>query len=99
MIHKKCAGETAIRVRQRDQHEVFSRPDMQCVFFKPVRAVCTRGYVQLDIALRHVGLAVAESWLVVCQSSYLRVGAIGAERKVGRHNNLLASPAAEGRFR
>ena len=63
---------------------------MQRVLLDTVRSVFVRRDIELDVALRHVILAVAETREVVRKPPYFRARAVGAEGVIGFDDDLAA---------
>src|SRR5207249_3046568 len=58
---EQCAGERAVGVWQRDHHETFARPDMECVFFHSPRTIRSRRDSEFLVAVSEITLVVLES--------------------------------------
>ena len=54
---EQSAGEAAVGVGERDQHEAAARPNVQSVLFQPAGAVRSRRDSQLLVAMRQMLVA------------------------------------------
>ena len=91
---EQSGGEAAVLVRQRDQHVVAARPDVQRLALEPVRPPCgTRRYREFLVAVLEIGASRASIRPCAQSPAHQRARAVGGQQRP--HGNLEDEVAAQ----